>query len=59
MASLLCTDGMSFFQLEEMCWSGRGGFTDFDFDGMLRATHEALDARTLAGGEIPRSVDKI
>jgi len=56
---LLCTDGMSFFQLEEMCWSGRGGFTDFDFDGMLRATHEALDARTLAGGEIPRSVDKI
>jgi hypothetical protein len=26
---------MSFFQLEEMCWSGRGGLTGFDFDGML------------------------
>ena len=29
---LLCTDGMSFFQLEEMCWSGRGGLPRFDFD---------------------------
>ena len=26
---------MSFFQLEEMCWSGRGGLTGFDFDGMF------------------------
>ena len=35
LATLLSTDGMSFFQLEEMCWSGRGGLTGFDFDGML------------------------
>lgn len=52
---------MSFFQLEEMCWSGRGGLPrfdfDFDFDMLLCTEASALDdgtstrARIAMGGE--------